>query len=169
MRNAGARLHVPGGLQSVGSSGQEKEGGRQTLDIDIGGTGIKGTPEDTETGELLAARFRSLSLSPSKPKVVSRMVGEIARHCDWHAPAWCGFPGVMREGLTLTAANVHKSWIGTNTADLFASHTGCPVWVLNDADAAELTEITFGAGKGNSGIATRRVSTVLYGLHAFRF
>jgi polyphosphate glucokinase len=123
----------------------------QILGIDIGGSGIKGAPVDTETGKLLAARFRIPTPSPSKPKAVVGVVAEIARHFDWHAPVGCGFPGVIRDGVALTAANIHRSWIETNVADLFASQTGCPVKVLNDADAAGLAEMTFGAGRGRNG------------------
>src|SRR5512135_3420281 len=123
----------------------------QILGIDIGGTGIKGAPVDTETGKLLAPRFRIPTPSPSKPKAVAGVVGKIARHFDWHAAIGCGFPGVIREGVTLTAANVHRSWIETNVADLFARTTDCPVRVVNDADAAGLAEMTFGAGKGRNG------------------
>ena len=123
----------------------------QVLGIDIGGTGIKGAPVDTETGKLLAPRFRIPTPYPSKPKPVAGVVEEIARHFDWHAPIGCGFPGVIRDGVTLTAANIHRSWIETNVADLFARQTGCPVRVLNDADAAGLAEMTFGAGKGRNG------------------
>lgn len=123
----------------------------QILGIDIGGTGIKGAPVDTETGKLLAARFRILTPNPSKPEAVAKVVGKIAGHFDWHSPIGCGFPAVMRAGVALTAANIHPSWIETNAADLFARQTGCPVLVLNDADAAGLAEMTFGAGKGRSG------------------
>ncbi len=123
----------------------------QVLGIDIGGTGIKGAPVDTETGKLLAPRFRIVTPSPSKPAAVAEVVGEISRHFDWHASIGCGFPGVIREGVALTAANIHKSWIETNVADLFTRQTSCPVRILNDADAAGLAEMAFGAGKGCSG------------------
>ncbi len=123
----------------------------QILGIDIGGTGIKGAPVDTETGKLLAPRFRIPTPSPSKPKAVAKVVVEIARHFDCQTPIGCGFPGVMRQGVALTAANIHHSWIETNVADLFSRETGCPVRVINDADAAGLAEMTFGAGKGRSG------------------
>src|SRR5512136_241989 len=123
----------------------------QILGIDIGGTGIKGAPVDTETGKLLAARFRIPTPSPSKPKAVAGVLAEIVRHFDWHAPVGCGFPAVVREGVALTAANIHRSWIETNAADLFTRQTGCPVRVINDADAAGLAEMTFGAGRGRSG------------------
>jgi polyphosphate glucokinase len=106
---------------------------------------------DTDTGKLLSPRFRILTPGSAKPRPVAEVVGEIARHFDWQASIGCGFPGVVREGVVKTAANVHSSWIETNAADLFARHTGCPVQVLNDADAAGLAEMTFGAGKGRAG------------------
>jgi polyphosphate glucokinase len=123
----------------------------QILGIDIGGTGIKGAPVDTDTGKLLAPRFRILTPDSAKPRPMAEVVGKIARHFDWHASVGCGFPGVVREGVVKTAANIHSSWIETNAADLFARHTGCPVQVLNDADAAGLAEMRFGAGKGRLG------------------
>jgi polyphosphate glucokinase len=123
----------------------------QVLGIDIGGTGIKGAPVDTDTGKLLAPRFRILTPSPSKPTAVAEVVAKIVSHFDWHAPIGCGFPGVIQEGVALTAANIDKSWIKTNVADLFSRATNCPVRVINDADAAGLAEVTIGAGKGRKG------------------
>jgi len=122
------------------------------LGIDVGGSGIKGAPVDTETGALLAPRRRLPTPSPSKPRAVARTVAKIARHFDWHGPMGCGFPAPVREGVTLTAANVHKKWIGTDAAALFAETTGCPTCVVNDADAAGLAEMTFGAGQGRQGV-----------------
>jgi len=122
------------------------------LGIDIGGSGIKGAPVDIETGALLAPRCRIATPQPSKPAAVAQTVAEIAGHFDWHGPMGCGFPAPIRNGVTLTAANVHKSWIGTNAATLFAEATGCPTWVINDADAAGLAEMAFGAGKGRAGV-----------------
>ena len=122
----------------------------QILGIDIGGSGIKGAPVDTETGKLLAPRLRIPTPGSAKPRPMAEVVGQIARHFDWHAQIGCGFPGVVREGVVLTAANIHSSWIETNASDLFARQTGCPVLVVNDADAAGLAEMTFGAGKGRT-------------------
>ena len=62
------------------------------------------------------------------------------------------FPSAMREGVALTAANIHRKWIGVNVSSLFAQKTGCPVCVINDADAAGLAEMTFGVGQGRKGV-----------------
>jgi polyphosphate glucokinase len=124
----------------------------QVLGIDIGGSGIKGAPVDIEKGVLAADRHRIPTPQPAKPKQVAKIVAEIARHFNWDGPIGCGFPAVVQQGITRTAANVHKKWIGTNAAALFQEATGCPVKVINDADAAGLAEMAFGAGQGRMGV-----------------
>jgi len=124
----------------------------EILGIDIGGSGIKGAPIDTEVGVLLAPRHRLPTPEPSKPKAIAAMVADIARQFNWHGPVGCGFPAVVRNGLVLTAANIHKKWIGTDSAELFSNATSCPVVVVNDADAAGLAEMTFGAGRAEQGV-----------------
>ena len=118
----------------------------QTLGIDIGGSGIKGAPVDTETGSLLAERYRLRTPQGAKPEPVSKVVKSVAKHFDWQAPIGCGFPAVIRDGVAETAANISQKWIGTNVAQLFSDATHCAVHVVNDADAAGLAEVTFGAG-----------------------
>ena len=122
------------------------------LGIDIGGTGIKGAPVDTDTGTLLAKRYRQLTPDGAKPGPIAEVVKSVAIQFDWHAPIGCGFPAVIRKGVAETAANINQKWIGTNVAQLFSEATGCPVYVVNDADAAGLAEVTFGAGKGVRGV-----------------
>jgi polyphosphate glucokinase len=118
------------------------------LGIDIGGTGIKGAIVDIEKGELVTERHRILTPESGKPQPMAETVKAIVEHFDWRGPVGCGFPAAVRQGIVLTAANIHKSWIGTNAETLFGEMTGCPVKVINDADAAGLAEMTFGAGKG---------------------
>jgi polyphosphate glucokinase len=117
------------------------------LGIDIGGSGIKGAPVDTRTGEMLAARFRLPTPEPSLPVDVGLIIREIAQHFEWNGPIGAGFPAVVRNGVVLTAANIDETWIGTDAAKLINSETGCPATVINDADAAGLAEMRFGAGK----------------------
>jgi polyphosphate glucokinase len=124
----------------------------EILGIDIGGSGIKGAPVNIETGELLAERKRIPTPEPAKPDPVAGCVAEIAHHFDWHGPIGCGFPGVVHHGVTLTAANVHKRWVGVDAANLFTQASGCPTCVINDADAAGLAELSFGAGKDRKGV-----------------
>lgn len=124
----------------------------QILGIDIGGSGIKGAPVDVDTGKLTADRYRIPTPQPSKPDAVADVVAEIGRHFNWTGPIGCTFPAVVKKGVTLSAANVDKEWIGTNAQSLFHKKTNCPVLVLNDADAAGIAEMQFGAGKAKTGV-----------------
>ena len=122
------------------------------LGIDIGGSGIKAAPVDITTGELLAERYRLDTPQPSKPKAVAKTVAELAHHFDWHGPIGATMPARIKNGVAHTAANIDKKWIGTNAAQLFARTTGCPTLILNDADAAGVAEMAFGAGRGRLGL-----------------
>jgi polyphosphate glucokinase len=122
------------------------------LGIDVGGTGIKGAPVDTDTGSLLAERYRQLTPDRAKPGPIAEVVRSVAIQFNWHAAIGCGFPAVIRNGVAESAANINQKWIGTNVAQLFSDATECPVYVVNDADAAGLAEVTFGAGKGVRGV-----------------
>jgi polyphosphate glucokinase len=124
----------------------------QILGIDIGGSGIKGAPVETETGELLSPRHRIPTPDLGKPKPMAKVVAAIAQHFDWHGSIGCGFPAIVQDGVVHSAANIHERWIGTDASSLFAKATGCDVLVLNDADAAGLAEMTFGAGRGRKGV-----------------
>ncbi|HKJ27391.1 MAG TPA: ROK family protein [Anaerolineales bacterium] len=124
----------------------------QVLGIDIGGSGIKGAPVDVEKGEMLTERFRIPTPQPAKPKPVAKTVAKIARHFEWDGPIGCGFPAAVQHGMAKTSSNIHRKWVGTNAADLFSETTGCPVKVVNDADAAGIAEMTFGAGRGREGV-----------------
>jgi polyphosphate glucokinase len=124
----------------------------EVLGIDIGGSGIKGAPVDTDRGILLAPRYRIPTPKPSKPKRVAKTLGEVVAHFDWNGPVGCGFPAVIQHGVALTAANVNKRWIGTDAEALFSKACGCPVRVINDADAAGMAEMAFGAGRGRKGV-----------------
>lgn len=124
----------------------------EILGIDIGGTGIKGAPVNTDTGELTAGRYRISTPSPATPEAVSATVAEVATHFNWQGPIGCGFPAAIRLGQVMTAANVDKSWIGCNAQQMFTDATGCPITVVNDADDAGYAEIHFGAGKNVGGL-----------------
>jgi polyphosphate glucokinase len=121
------------------------------LGIDVGGSGIKGAPVNAETGVLGAERYRVPTPQPAKPEAVAEVIREIVAHFVWSGPIGVTFPGVVVDGTVRTAANVHKSWIDTDAAALFGKATGQPVTVLNDADAAGVAEMRFGAGKGRGG------------------
>ncbi len=122
------------------------------LGIDIGGSGIKGAIVDTQTGEFASERLRIDTPQPAKPAPVAEVVAEIAAQFKWRAAIGCTFPAIVQHGVTMTAANVDGEWIGTDAQQLFSSQTGNAVVVLNDADAAGIAEMNFGAGRGHNGM-----------------
>lgn len=124
----------------------------EVLGIDIGGSGIKGAPVNIETGELTAERFRVPTPKPTKPENVADAVKIIADHFNWKGPIGCGFPTVVNNGVSMTKSNIHKSWVGVAVDKLLQEKTGLPVTVINDADAAGLAEMNFGAGVGKMGL-----------------
>jgi polyphosphate glucokinase len=123
----------------------------QVLGIDVGGSGIKGAPVDTKTGKLLAERIRIKTPKGAAPQPVADVVAEIAKSFAWKGPIGIGFPAPIKAGVTLMAANVSEKWVGTNADALFTKTTGCDCTMINDADAAGLAEMKFGAGKGQPG------------------
>lgn len=126
--------------------------GRGVLGIDIGGSGTKGNLVDPITGELLAERFKVDTPQPSVPEAVAAVVAQIVEHFDYQGPLGCTFPAIVKNGVTLSAANVDAGWIGCNAAELFSKATKQRVVVVNDADAAGIAEMAFGAGRGRRGV-----------------
>jgi len=122
------------------------------LGIDIGGTTIKGALVDVASGTLTSDRFVVPTPKPSTPASVVEVATRMVDRFDPEGSVGCTFPGVVKQGVTLTAANVDKGWIGADAQALFGTGTGRPFVVLNDADAAGLAEMTFGAGVGRDGL-----------------
>lgn len=123
----------------------------QLLGIDIGGSGIKGAIVDIEKGEFVGERHRIDTPQPAKPDPVAKVVAEIVKHFDYSGPIGITFPSIMQNGVALTAANVDDDFIGVNISELIQNETGLPTITLNDADAAGIAEVEFGAGKGHQG------------------
>jgi polyphosphate glucokinase len=121
------------------------------LGIDVGGSGIKGAPVDISTGELLSERYRIKTPEGAEPEPVAETVANIASYFDWKGSIGIGFPAPIKGGVAMMAANISDKWIGVNADELFSKVTGCPCTTLNDADAAGLAEMEFGAGKGQPG------------------
>jgi polyphosphate glucokinase len=121
------------------------------LGIDIGGTGMKAAPVDVSTGQLLAERLKLATPHPSEPAAVASVLCELVQHFEWTGPVGMTFPGVVDQGVIRTAANVDKSWVGTDAVALCRTEAGLAATVLNDADAAGLAEMKFGAGAGQQG------------------
>ena len=123
----------------------------QVLGIDVGGSGIKGAPVDTETGQLVKERIRIKTPKGAEPEPIAKVVAEIAKSFDWNGPVGIGFPAPIKGGVTMMAANVSQKWVGVNADELFTKITGCDCAMINDADAAGLAEMKFGAGRGQPG------------------
>lgn len=119
--------------------------------IDIGGSALKGAPVDLASGRLTRPRLRLATPVPATPAAVAAAAGELVRHFGWHGPVGIGLPAVVRGGIVRTAANIDPTWIGIDAHRLFAAAIGRPVFLCNDADAAGLAEMRFGAGRGRSG------------------
>jgi polyphosphate glucokinase len=124
----------------------------QGFGVDIGGSGIKGCVVDLDKGELIGERVRIPTPQPSLPGSVCKVVGEIVGRFGWEGRIGVTYPGVMKHGEAFTAANMDKSWIGTNLAEELEAEIPGTVQTLNDADAAGIAEMAYGAGRDQRGL-----------------
>jgi polyphosphate glucokinase len=124
----------------------------QAYGIDIGGSGMKGALVDTRTGELLTERQRVPTPQPSTPEAVAKVVGQLCAQAGGPRLVGTTFPAIIQHGVARSAANVDHAWIGTDADRVFAEASGADVYVLNDADAAGLAEVRFGAARGVKGL-----------------
>src|SRR3954454_6567217 len=123
------------------------------IGIDFGGSGIKGAPVDLEKGEFAAERVRIDTPTPSTPEAVTQVFVELLTSFpDSAGPVGVTVPGIVRRGLVHSAANIDQHWIGEDADKLFTDATGRDVHVVNDADAAGLAEVRYGAAKGRGGL-----------------
>jgi polyphosphate glucokinase len=122
------------------------------LGIDIGGSGIKAALVDIERGALTTPYQRISTPQPSTPDAVADVVAQLVGQFESNGTIGCTFPAVIKQGVAYSAANVDKSWIGMDGDRLFEQKTGRPFRLINDADAAGIAEVEFGAGKGKSGV-----------------
>ncbi len=120
--------------------------------LDIGGSGIKGAPVNTRTGKLIGGRVRVPTPRAGRPDDVVATAVKVISRARWDGPVGVGFPGVVKEGVIHTAANVDKSFIGFDLGERLRQELGSPVQIVNDADAAGLAEIRWGAGVGVEGV-----------------
>jgi polyphosphate glucokinase len=121
--------------------------------IDFGGSGIKGAPVDLVKGDFAAERVRIDTPQPSTPKAVAEVFVELlAAFPDSTGPVGVTVPAIVRHGVVHSAANIDQHWIGEDADKLFTDATGRDVHVVNDADAAGLAEVRYGAAKGRDGL-----------------
>jgi polyphosphate glucokinase len=127
----------------------------QAIGIDIGGTGIKGALVDVDSGELLTDRVKRSTPEGGEPDDIVQVVQSILGELDDRAadvPIGVCFPAVVRNGRTMSAANVSKKWIGLAAEQLFERSLNRDITFVNDADAAGYAESEFGAAKGVDGL-----------------
>jgi polyphosphate glucokinase len=122
------------------------------IGVDIGGTGIKGAPVDLASGELLGDRVRIVTPRPATPEAVADVVNRVIDQLGTDGPVGLTLPAVVRGNVVQTAANIDHAWIGVDAVTLFGSSTGRRVGVVNDADAAGLAEMRYGAGRDQNGV-----------------
>lgn len=136
------------------NGGNDVSGHRLAIGVDVGGSGIKGAPVDLETGELTTDRFRIDTPSPSTPEAVSDGIQHVVEQFDLDAgtPIGVTIPGVVTRGIVRTAANIDKSWIDTDIEALLEDRLQRDIVVLNDADAAGVGELRYGAAQGQDGL-----------------
>lgn len=119
--------------------------------IDIGGTGIKGARVDLTTGELLSERHRLPTPSPSTAEAVADIVAKIVNNNGYTGEVGITFPAVIQHGIAHTAANVDKSWVDADVRKIMSQQLPAGAEIINDADAAGIAELRFGAGKDQKG------------------
>lgn len=124
---------------------------RRRLGIDIGGSAIKAGIVDLDAGAAVVERLEVATPQPATPAAIAEAIGEISRRLGADGPIGITFPAVIHHGVVGSAANVDASWIGTDGDALFEAATGRPVFLMNDADAAGIAEMRFGAGRNRGG------------------
>ena len=120
--------------------------------IDVGGSGIKGAPVDTQSGELLTERVRIKTPRPATPEALVRTTVQVVHQSGWEGPVGCGFPAVVKDGVVRTAANIDEAAIGFDFQSALEKELREPVRVVNDGDAAGLAEMRWGAGREADGV-----------------
>ena len=126
----------------------------QVLGIDIGGSGIKGALVNTDDGQLVSERTRIETPSGFEIGSVTATIAALIDEFNYKGPVGVGFPAAVAEGVVLTPPTAHHvaGWVDQSVNDRFSAATGCNVMVLNDADAAGLAEMRYGAGQGIDGV-----------------
>jgi polyphosphate glucokinase len=124
----------------------------EVLGVDIGGSGIKGAIVDTKTGEFVSDRFRIPTPEDTSPPKILSCIHKVVNHFSWKGPIGIAFPEPVRKGIVVRTANFDDSWESVNAGLIISELTDCEVSILNDADAAGIAEVTFGAGRDENGL-----------------
>ena len=128
---------------------------KKAIGIDIGGTGIKAALVNVKKGDLIGERLRVMTPDGGRPDDIARVVQELVTQLTGersHLPVGICFPAVVKNGTTMSAANISKEWIGLDAQSLFENALGRHVHIMNDADAAGVAELRFGAARKHKGL-----------------
>ena len=123
----------------------------EIMGIDIGGSGIKGAIVDLDKGEFITEKHRIPTPKSREPNAIADKVAELVEHFDYKGMVGCGFPTIIKKGICKDEGNLSKKWVGMNVEQLFEKSTGLNFTVINDADAAGLAEVNYGAGRNEDG------------------
>lgn len=124
----------------------------QFLGMDVGGSSIKAGLVDIDAGRLVGELISAPTPQPATPgAMLPVFAGLAARLPGSQGPVGIAFPSVIQQGKVLTAANIDNGWIGVDGAALLEKSLGRPAVFLNDADAAGVAEVKWGAGRGTRG------------------
>jgi polyphosphate glucokinase len=129
----------------------------QALGIDVGGTGVKAAVVDLETGALASERVRLKTPTPATPQAVAATIAKLFEQLAGQGdlppgmPVGCGLPGVVLDRELVTAVNIGPGWSDEPAADVIGAAIDRRVHAINDADAAGMAEMAFGAGRGEMG------------------
>ncbi len=124
---------------------------KRILGIDVGGSAVKGAIVNVQTGHLLSPRYRVITPRPATPQALAAAIGRVAAHFRWKGRIGVGMPGPLKDGKLMLARNLDRTWSGVRAHRMYSEITRLPVSVINDADAAGLAEMKFGAGKNQRG------------------
>ena len=124
----------------------------EILGIDVGGSGIKGAIVDTKKGVLISERHRIPTPEGRKPKDIARVIKQIQTHFNWEDNIGVAFPTVVVNNKAKFHSNLDESWTGIQIDDLFNDFCEDNTFnIINDADAAGMAEMKFGAGRHHAG------------------
>ncbi len=127
---------------------------RKLIGIDVGGSSVKAGVVDVDSGSLVGDLISAPTPQPSAPESLMTVIAQLARQLpDARGPVGLAFPSVVQHGRVRTAANIDPAWLGTDGAALAERALGRPAVFLNDADAAGIAEMRWGAGRGINGTA----------------
>lgn len=125
---------------------------KHILGIDVGGTGVKAAVVNTKTGTLVTEKIKYATPQPSYPIEVMKVINRLIDDFGWRGKKMgCGFPSIIKHDVIFSAANIDNRWMHVNLKELFETQGGLEATFINDADAAGIAEMNFGAGRGREG------------------